>query len=172
MTRFIDPFYTNNFLDANIFDEISDGKEAVQEMLCIYEQKSISLILPYSVQAELEDPNTPTAVKKASQQFIYSIKVGLTEGEKKLYEKLLVVVTGDSKPENIACDLFHVFEAQKNGGGHFVTRDKRLLKRGDAIADLLGVDVLTPEAFVAKIREAQKRSQEFERRKKEIEGGA
>lgn len=172
MARFIDPFYANNFLDANIFDEIDDGEEAVQEMLRIYDQESITLILPYSVQAELGDPNTPTAVKKASQQFIYSIQVSLTEGEKKLFEKLLAVVTGDSKPENIARDLFHVFEAQKNGGGHFITRDKRLLKRRDAIADLLGVEVLTPEAFVAKIREAQARSEEFDRRKKEFERGA
>jgi predicted nucleic acid-binding protein len=171
MARFIDPFYTNNFLDANIFDEIAGGKEAVLEILRIYDEESITLILPYSVQAELGDPSTPTAVKKASQQFIYSIQVSLTDGEKKLYEKLLAVVTGDSKPENIARDLFHVFEAQKNGGGHFITRDKRLLKRGDAIADLLGVEVLTPEAFVAKVREAQARSEEFERRKKEFERG-
>jgi len=173
MARFIDPLYTNNFLDANIFNEIAGGQEsAVQEILHIYDENGISLILPYSVQAELEDPNTPAAVKKASQQFIYSVKVSLTEGEKKLYEKLLAEVTGDSKPENIARDLFHVFEAQKNGGGHFVTRDKRLLKRGNEIAELLGLEVLTPESFVAKVREAQEREREFTRRKKELEGRA
>ena len=172
MARFIDPFYTNNFLDANIFDEIDDGREAIEEIVRIYDQGSITLILPYSVQAELADPSTPAAVKNASQQFIYSMQVSLTDGEKKAYEKLLSVVTGDSKPENIARDLFHVFEAHKNGGGHFITRDKRLLKRGDAIVDLLGIEVLTPEAFVAKVREAQARSEEFERGKKEFEGGA
>lgn len=173
MARFIDPLYTNNFLDANIFDEIADGQDAaVQEILRIYQEESVSLILPYSVQAELEDPNTPAAVKKASQQFVYSVKVSLTDGEKKVYEKLLAEVTGDSKPENIARDLFHVFEAQKNGGGHFVTRDKRLLKRGNEIAELLGVEVLTPEGFVSKVREAQEREREFARRKKELEGGA
>ena len=101
-----------------------------------------------AISAELEDPNTPAAVKKASQQFIYSIQVSLTDGEKQLYETLLAVVTG----------------------GHFITRDKRLLKRGDAIADVLGVEVLTPEAFVAKVREAQARSEESERRNKEFEG--
>lgn len=143
----------------------------MQEILRIYEEQSVLLILPYSVQAELEDPNTPVAVKKASQQFIYSIKVTLTDGENELYQRLVAEVTGNSKPENIAKDLFHVFEAQKNGGGHFVTRDKRLLKRANEIAKLLNIEVITPESFVAKVREAQEREREFARRKKELEGG-
>jgi len=168
MARFIDPFYTNNFLDANIFDEVADGhSEAVREILRIYDEENITLILPYSVQAELEDPNTPEAVRKASQGFIYSIKVTLTKGEHELYEKLLAEVTGDSEPKNIARDLFHVFEAQKNGGGHFITRDRRLLKRSDAIAGLLNIEVMTPESFVSKVREAKERQLEFLRRKEQ-----
>jgi predicted nucleic acid-binding protein len=168
MARFIDPLYTNNFLDANIFDEIADGQEAaVHEILRIYDDEHITLLLPYSVQAELEDPKTPEAVKKASQHFVYSIEVNLTGGEKELYQKLLAEVTGDSQPKNIARDLFHVFEAQKNGGGHFVTRDKRLLKRSDAIEALLHIEVLTPEDFVNKVREAQEREREFARHKEE-----
>jgi len=166
MARFIDPLYTNNFLDANIFDEIAHGQnEAVQEILRIYDEENITLILPYSVQAELEDPKMPEAVRKASQSFIYSVKVTLTTGEHKLYEKLLAEVTGDSEPKNIARDLFHVFEAQKNGAGHFITRDKRLLKRSDAIADLLHIEVMTPESFVIKVREVMERELEFQRRK-------
>lgn len=97
----------------------------MQEILRIYDEESISLILPYSVQAELEDANTPPAVKKASQQFVYSVKVSLTDGEKKLYEKLLAEVTGDSKPDNIAGDLFHVFEAQERKR-EFIRRKKEL----------------------------------------------
>ena len=171
MARFIDPLYTNNFLDANIFDEIADGQnKAVQELLRIYHEENITLILPYSVQAELEDPNTPEAVRKASQSFNYSIKVTLTKGEHQLYERLLAEITGDSEPKNIARDLFHVFEAQKNGGGHFITRDKRLLKRSDAIADLLNIEVMTPESFVSKVREAKERELEFLRRKEQWRG--
>lgn len=162
MARFIDPLYTNNFLDANIFDQVADGQnEAVQEILRIYDEENITLILPYSVQAELDDPNTPEAVRRASQSFIYSIKVTLTKGEHELYEKLLTEATGDSESKNIARDLFHVFEARKNGGGHFITRDKRLLKRSDAIADLLNIEVMTPESFVSKFREAKEREFEF-----------
>lgn len=166
MARFIDPLYTNNFLDANIFDEIADGQQgAVQEILRIYERERVTLLLPYSVQAELEDLNTPELVRKAARQFIYSIEVTLTDGEQRLYERLLAEVTGDSDPKNIARDLFHVFEAQKNGGGHFVTRDKRLLKRSEAIERLLSIEVVTPENFVGKVRRAKEREREFARRK-------
>jgi hypothetical protein len=172
MARFVDPLYTNNFLDANIFDEMVGSQEAVRATLAFYDNDLISLILPYSVQLELEDPGTPSAVKGAAQMFVYSVKVALTQGEQELYKKLLAHVTGDSKPENIARDLFHVFEAQKNGGGHFITRDKRLLKRSEAIAELLGVEVLAPEDFVAKVLKAIARKEEFEGRKKESEGGA
>ena len=49
---------------------------------------------------------------------------------------------------------------------------ERLLKRNDAIADLLGVEVITPEAFVEKVREAKARNEDFERQNKEPEGGA
>lgn len=166
MARFIDPLFTNNFLDANIFDEIAEGQqEAVQEILRIHDDERITLLLPYSVQAELEDPNTPESVRKVARQFIYSVEVTLTDSEKKLHERLLAEVMGDSNPKNIARDLFHVFEAQKNGGGHFVTRDKRLLKRSEAIARLLNIEVVTPEDFVGKVRRAKEREREFARRK-------
>lgn len=90
MARFIDPFYTNNFLDANIFNEVANGQnEAVEVILRVYDEESITLLLPYSVQFELEDASTPDTVRKASQNFIYSIEVQLTEGEKKLSQNRL-----------------------------------------------------------------------------------
>jgi len=168
MARFIDPLYTNNFLDANIFDQVAGGQnEAVDGILRVYDAGAISILLPYSVQNELEDPNTPESVHKASQNFNYSIKVQLTEREKEHYATLLAEVVGDSEPKNIARDLFHVFEAAKYGGGHFITYDKRLLKRADSIAALLNIEVLSPEAFLEKVRMAKERAAEFARRKRQ-----
>lgn len=162
MARFIDPFYTHCFLDANIFDQVAGGQnEAVEEILRVYDEEAISILLPYSVQKELEDPNTPEPVRKASQNFIYSIEVQLTEREMDRYDKLLGDVAGESEPKNIARDLFHVVEAAKYGGGYFVTLDKRLLKRGDSIAAVLDIEVVTPEAFLEKVRLAKELAAEF-----------
>ena len=166
MARFIDPLYTNNFLDANIFDQVVGGQnEAVEGILRVYDEGAISILLPYSVQNELEDPNTPELVRKASQNFNYSIEVRLTEREKEQYGRLLAEIVGDSEPKNIERDLFHVFEAAKYGGGHFVTLDKRLLKRGDSIAALLNIEVVTPAAFLEKVKTAKELKAEFARRK-------
>ena len=164
MARFIDPFYTNNFLDANILNEVANGQsEAVQEILRLLDEEPIAFLLPYSVQNELKDPSTPEPVLKASHYFGYSIEVKLTDGENKLYQRLLAEASGEAESKNIARDLFHVFEAQKYGGGHFITRDKRLLKRSDAIAQALQIEVLTPEAFLEKVRMAKERKAKFEK---------
>ena len=76
---------------------------------------------------------------------------------------MLEAVSGNAEPKNIEGDLFHVFEAHKNGGGHFVTRDKRLLKRSGMIGELLQIEVLTPDDFVEKIAQAKARQVEFDR---------
>lgn len=170
MARFIDPLYTNNFLDANIFDQVAGGQnEAVEGILRVYDEGAISILLPYSVQNELKEPNTPESVRKSSQNFNYSIEVQLTEREKEQYGRLLAEIVGDSEPKNIARDLFHVFEAAKYGGGHFVTLDKCLLKRGDSIAALLNIEVLTPEDFLEKVVMAEELKAEFDRRKQQEE---
>ncbi len=163
MARFIDPLYTSSFLDANIFDEVAYGKnDAVQKILQIYDEDHINLLMAYSVQDELNDHKTPEGVKKAAQSFIFSVKVTLTKPEQDLYEKLLKEVTGNAERKNIGRDLFHVFEAQKYGAGHFVTLDKRLLKRRATISNILGVDVITPEEFVKKVRFAQEQMKRLE----------
>jgi hypothetical protein len=63
---------------ANIFDEIAEGQQgAVQEILNIYHEEDVTLLLPDSVQAELKDANTPESAREISQQFIYSVEVTL-----------------------------------------------------------------------------------------------
>jgi hypothetical protein len=85
----------------------------VQEILRLLDEELIAFLLPYSVQNELKDPSTPEPVLKASQYFGYSIEVKLTDGENKLYQRLLAEARGEAESKNIARDLFHVFEAQK-----------------------------------------------------------
>ena len=47
MTRFIDPHYFNNFVDANILDDVADGQDlAVNEIVNLAETGEITLLLP------------------------------------------------------------------------------------------------------------------------------
>lgn len=165
MARFIDPLCRNNFIDSNILDEVADGQvEAVQEIIRASDDGEITVLLPYSVCNEIKRPNTPAQVKKIVSHFVFSVEVNLTENEKSSYRDLLGAVKGDAQEKNIAPDLFHVWEAAKNGGGCFITRDKRLLARAPAIADRLQIEVMTPARFLELLAEARQRKAEHEKR--------
>lgn len=165
MARFIDPFHYNNFVDANILDDVADGEDAaVNEIVGLEQTGKIILLPPYSVQNELKRPNTPAHVQRAATLFLFSMQVGLTEVEQRRYSSLVAAVKGDAKEKNIAPDLFHVFEAAKHGGGYFITHDKRLLARSEAISTELQIDVVTPMVFLERIAESRQRAMKFGRR--------
>lgn len=157
MARFIDPLYHNNFIDSNILDEVVDGHEAaVQEIMRIADAGKITVLLPYSVCNEIKKPNTPAHVRLAVNRFIFSIEVNLTANQRQNYRDLVESVRGDAEERNIAPDLFHVWEAANNGGGYFISRDKRLLARSGAIAELLQIEVVTPAEFLDRIAMAHR----------------
>ena len=164
MTRFIDPLYFNNFVDANILDEVADGEDiAVIEIVSLARAGEITLLLPYSVQNELKNSNTPAHVQRAASLFLFSLEVEATEGERRRYRDLVAAVKGNAEEKNIAPDLFHVCEAAKYGG-YFITRDKRLLARSGAIASILQIDVVTPTEFLERVAEARRRAAKFGQR--------
>ena len=163
MARFIDPFCFNNLIDANILDDVADGEDAaVNEIVELGQSGEIMVLLPYSVQNELKNPRTPAHVNRAATQFMFSIEVGLTEGELRRYSDLVAAVKGDAEEKNIAPDLFHICEAAKYGG-YFITRDKRLLARSGAIASILQIDVVTPTVFLERVTQARERAEKFRR---------
>ncbi len=161
MTRFIDPLCFNNFVDANILDDVADGQDtAVNEIVHLAKSGEIILLLPYSVQTELKSVNTPPHVKRAAALFLFSVEVELTAEEQRRCRDLVAAVKGNAKEKNIARDLFHVCEAAKYGG-YFITRDKRLLARSSAIASFLQIDVVKPTVFLERIAAARKRATKF-----------
>ncbi len=164
MTRFIDPLCFNNFVDANILDDVADGEDpAVNEIVDLAQSGKITLLLPYSVQNELKNPNTPAHVQRAATLFLFSVEVGLTDGERRLYREVVAAVKGNAEEKNIAPDLFHVSEAAKYGG-YFITRDKRLLTRSAAIASILDINVVTPTDFLERVAESRDRAARFGQR--------
>jgi len=109
----------------------------------------IKLIISHSTVKELEHPNVPREIKREADSHIRSMKVELTEGEKAQKQRILETLTGNGKPENMVQDAEHLFEAQKYGGGYFVTVDKGILRKAEDIRALCGVNVMTPSSFLA-----------------------
>ncbi len=63
MAQFVNPLIVNNFIDANIMDDIADGKDdAVNRIIEMNQNNEIEIHLPYSVQDELNHSNTPAHV--------------------------------------------------------------------------------------------------------------
>lgn len=155
MAMRIDPRIHNNFLDANFWDESGNPSQdrAILDILDLAEQEEIDLILPFSVKAELEHPNTPQEIKRKASDMIYTLATALTSNELKIRAKLLALIQGNAKLGEHNRDVLHLFEAHKYGGGYFITKDRRMLKRRTEIQLLLtSLQVVSPSKFMAAFR--------------------
>ena len=146
----IHPRFGNNFLDANALDKTGSPEDAaMDEILRRAEEGQFTLLLPYSVQAEIAHPKTPLEVKRKAQRLLFSIQVQLTAGELATHEKLRALIQGNAQPDQHDKDAFHIVESAKNGGRHFITNDVRLLKKAPDIWKVLLIRVLKPTDFIA-----------------------
>ena len=70
----LDPRYSNNFIDANVLDRTGGPEDgAVNDILRLRDDGAFTVLLPHSVKAEIEHPNTPAEVKRrAGGSFIQS----------------------------------------------------------------------------------------------------
>ena len=158
----LDPCFGNNFIDANVLDRTGGPEDmAVDAILRLREESAFTLLLPYSVKAEIEHPNTPADVKRKAAQFIFSMRVELTGPELATHNKIRALVQGNAKPGQHDRDAFHLVESAKYGGRFFITNDGRLLKKvGDIWQMLHPLRVVKPSEFLAVyLTHAEKRPQ-------------
>ena len=150
MAQRIDPRYFPSLIDANVLDRLGGPDDAdVDQILALAEDLKISLMMPHSVKAEIDHPNTPADVKQRALPFFYTMPVSLTPGEVERHQQVRDLVRGDAKPGKHDRDAYHMVEAAKYGG-YFITRDDRLLKKRSEIARLLGAGfvIVTPTEFL------------------------
>lgn len=157
MARRVDPRIVNTFLDAHVLDRLGGLEDAVvEELLETGLDRGVVLHLPHSVKAEIEHPNTPADVKRRATSLIYSVPVQLTEGERKLHQKVRSIIQGNAKPGKHNADAFHLVESAKYGGGYFLTNDTRLLRKASEVAELLQIQILTPTEFLSILAEFER----------------
>ena len=61
--------------------------------------------------------------------------------------KILKILAGNGKPENMVRDAEHVFEADKYSS-YFVTTDERLLKKKEELKDVVSLHILKPNELL------------------------
>lgn len=146
----LDPRHGNNFIDANALDRTGGAEDAAMDkVLRLHEQEdTFTVLLPYSVQAELAHPHTPAEVRRKAQDFVFSLPVELTGPELAKHDKVRELIRGNARPGQHDKDAFHLVESAKYGR-HFITKDGRLLKKAQEIWDVLQLKVLKPSEFLA-----------------------
>ncbi|MGO9093999.1 MAG: hypothetical protein ACLQGV_02155 [Bryobacteraceae bacterium] len=146
----LDPRLGNNFIDANFFDRtggLEDG--AVDTILRLHGEGAFRLLLPYSVKAEIEHPNTPEDVKLKAEQIVYTLEVELTGPEWATHDRIRELIRGNAQPGQHDKDAFHLVESQRYGGRFFITKDGRLLRKAAEIWEALPhLRVLKPSEFL------------------------
>ncbi len=151
MAKRIDPRCYPSLIDSNVLDRLGDADDdAVDEMLSLRRDDKITLQIPHSVKHEIDDPSTPPEVKARASEFGYTMPVTLTPNEVELHRRVRGLVQGNARPGKHDSDAYHVVEAAKYGGGYFVTRDPRLLKKGREVSALLQIEVVSPTEFMRK----------------------
>jgi len=96
----LNPRFGNNFIDANFFDCTRTDEDAAVDQILKWADdldEDLSLLLPYSVKAEIEHPNTPPEVKRKATQLIYSCEVELTAPERATHAKIAALIQGNAK---------------------------------------------------------------------------
>ena len=145
----IPPRIANIYLDSCAFDPKYEPEDsAAKEIFHMYDQMDgLVLIIAHSVQKEIDHPNTPNWVKEKANQLIYTIDMGLNKSQKKVLQQIENILAGTGYIENIRQDARHIFEAQEDGS-YFVTTDKRILKKRDALRRISSTFYIRPLAKV------------------------
>jgi hypothetical protein len=151
MAKRIDPRIYNSFVDTNFWDRSEDAAQdaAMREILDLADREEVMLILPFSVKAETEHPNTPREIQRIAAGMIHTVQTQLTRNELEIRVKLLELIQGNAKPGKHDRDVYHLFEAEKYGGGYFITKDNRLLKKSAEVEHLLrSLRIVSPSDFM------------------------
>ena len=109
MAQRIDPRYFPSLIDANVLDRLGRSDDAdVDKILALAEDQTIYLMLPHSVEAEIEHPNTPAGVKRRAQQLIFTEPVSLTHIEIERHQRVRDMVRGNALPGQHDRDAYHL----------------------------------------------------------------
>lgn len=143
-----DPRRRANFMDSCAFDpKYSPEDDASLRIFSLYKEGSIILNIAHSIVKEIAHPNTPSWVKKEAGAMIYTIQTSLTQNQVVQKRKILRVLTGNGKPEKMAKDAEHLFEASKHCG-YFITTDERILQKKRDIHVFCEAIIVKPSEFL------------------------
>jgi predicted nucleic acid-binding protein len=130
----LNPKFCNIFIDANALDKDGSPRDyLIDKFDELQRTHQINIVMSYSVRKEVGHPRTPTAVKNIMLPQIFTLSsIERTSSEENKLQSIRKILRGNACDGKHDADGLHLFEADKYGGGYFITHDKRILdKRGE-----------------------------------------
>ncbi|MEI6729971.1 MAG: hypothetical protein WCL30_01825 [Pseudomonadota bacterium] len=153
-----DPYIVPIFFDSCAFDP-SDS----QENEASYELKNntrFDISISGSVKKEMLNPNAPFDIRNQAingenntpRQF------DMSNCDEYIKGKILEIITGNGKKENMVKDAKHIYTSHHRGG-YFVTTDKKLIKRRDQLYDIpINCIILLPSELLTIVERFDERN--------------
>ena len=147
-------------VDAQIFFDLmgSDGNQraASRSLLSDFLVDSITLCITDELLVEI-DRSDDRVIRQASREHTYNFRtVTYDRILSESYECILKAILPSNTARSLS-DIRQLSKTAASGVEYFITRDKRLLREGQKIAGLLGLQVLSPTELIVKVHELSDR---------------
>ena len=154
-----DPRFHGTMIDAHLLDDIGDERadqRAARDKMIELPSNQYAIMLPHSVKAEIDHPNTPSETKNRASAFVYSFDTAIVAPS--LLAQAKAIMRGNAVSQKHDQDAEHCCDAAA-WGSFFVTLDKRTLKKRDEIRRLLpGLWIMTPAEWVENLEHHERKS--------------
>ncbi len=148
-------------VDANALERIGAGRDAAARAFrAAAEAGRLRVVVPSGVAAELRDPRVPEATRAAAEAAAGSagfapLAAGRPPTARQHIDRIRVraVMRGDGRPGKHDADAAHLSDAAEAGCSHFVTQDRKILRRRDILRGALpsGPRIASLDEFMAEL---------------------
>ncbi len=146
------PFDDQVYFDSCAYDGGDESEQkASLEARVLYKTHRGKILIPHSVESEIQNPITPEWIKEVANASIRTVKIPLTKEEVKTVKEIQDIIVGNGSIEKQEADCIHIFEAQKYGH-YFVTSDRGIYKHSEKIREKYGLYIVKPSEFLELVK--------------------
>jgi hypothetical protein len=133
--RPIDPRISNIGLDSNSLDRDGSARDQLVERFeRMSKANELTVVVAAGVRGEVQHPSTPAGVKAAVLPQIFNLRPGLNSSQQDARRRVVAILQGNAKAGAHAADASHLSEAAETGCTYFITHDRRIIDKRDALA--------------------------------------
>lgn len=137
-------------IDANVLDHDGTDRGAlVQGLLAMVADGRLRLFVPSGVASELRHPKAPAWAGAATRLAVRPPVPSPTARRQIDRIRVRAILRGDGRPGKHDADASHLSEAAEAGCDHFLTQDRKILRKRDVLGEtLVNLSIATLAEFM------------------------